>query len=296
MSNNQSIKILRGSRDSIASNASKLKKGQPLFNTDDGYLTVGTADDSNLNQQPIVVREVKGYKADNNGIVTSSTKSNTPGEWHVGPDSNGFEIKVDGVPLTISDSNNLTIKTINNGADVAKIEITNDPSSGAITVTRGNNTKVTITNGEISIQSNSTSDGQVILNSSGTTVKSGNSGVTIIRNGNTEISNANNTIATITSNGMTIGSDNYSPSNKKITGLITKSLEARNLASNSVTLTSNKNGSLTVKAGQDDGCATATVGEVHAWDVNVGGSNTCKFRINSGTPSSIEDSTIYLIY
>lgn len=41
MSNNKSIQFLRGSAENIAASTEKLLDGQPLYNEDKNYLTIG---------------------------------------------------------------------------------------------------------------------------------------------------------------------------------------------------------------------------------------------------------------
>ena len=125
MSNNHSIKILRGDRSKIISNANDpkcmLMRGQLLYNTTDNYLTVGDEDDTTgefgvtpLTKKPIVVRELLGYWDDNSGITEVLKTANgeiVNGMWHIGPvDSQSkVEIRVGGKPLSITSDSSLNI-------------------------------------------------------------------------------------------------------------------------------------------------------------------------------------------
>lgn len=83
MSNNQSIQILRGTRQAIYDNRTvDLLTGQPLYNTDDNYLTIGDGHKT-IGDLPIVVREVRGYFGDRNGI----TNTQSAGSWYFGQGS-----------------------------------------------------------------------------------------------------------------------------------------------------------------------------------------------------------------
>lgn len=83
MSNNQSIQILRGTRQAIYDNRTvDLLAGQPLYNTDDNYLTIGDGS-KKIGDLPIVVREVRGYFGDRNGI----TEMTPAGSWYFGQGS-----------------------------------------------------------------------------------------------------------------------------------------------------------------------------------------------------------------
>ncbi len=76
MANNNRIKILRGDSATISSSSQKLASGQPLYNTDKNYLTIGNKEGTtSVNALPITVREINGYLGDSSNI-TSSTSNN----------------------------------------------------------------------------------------------------------------------------------------------------------------------------------------------------------------------------
>lgn len=66
MAGNNSVQILRGTRAQIANSSQTLAPGQPLYNTDDGYLTVGSATNGAPGSLDNIVksREIVGYVAD----------------------------------------------------------------------------------------------------------------------------------------------------------------------------------------------------------------------------------------
>ena len=71
MANNKAIQFLRGTRDNIVKNKNQiLEAGQPLYNLDDNYLTIGNGEDG-VDKLPITVREVKGYFGDKENIVAT---------------------------------------------------------------------------------------------------------------------------------------------------------------------------------------------------------------------------------
>lgn len=71
------IRILRGDSAAIAATAEKesaektLQAGQPLYNTDKNYLTIGDGSKT-VNAQPITVRELRGWWGDRSGIISSN--------------------------------------------------------------------------------------------------------------------------------------------------------------------------------------------------------------------------------
>ena len=74
MANNNSIQVLRGTNANIVSSEEGLLPGQPLYNIDKNYLTIGSGttgiDKAPLTSKPIAVRELVGYVGDQNGTIT----------------------------------------------------------------------------------------------------------------------------------------------------------------------------------------------------------------------------------
>lgn len=179
MSNNHSIKILRGTRitvnkNNFTDNEDELYAGQPIYLTDLNYLAIGTADGSNnskVNKLPIVVREVKGYAVDNENAIVASTVGS--GRWHIGPASTSttadveFNVSKLGLNIGAYGGGDLTIETnteddleipnysnINISAGPAGIITIKDTAIGTnklgkITITPGNasDSSVAIQNG-----------------------------------------------------------------------------------------------------------------------------------------------------
>lgn len=80
MAGNNSIQILRGTRESLVKNrANKLLPGQLLYNDTDNYLTVGRLDNiSCTTSAPICCRSIKGYLGEDNGLSLNSTDTLIP--------------------------------------------------------------------------------------------------------------------------------------------------------------------------------------------------------------------------
>ena len=85
---NKKIRILRGTNEKIVNTPGKtLAAGQPLYNIDKNYLTIGTLKNGNeqpLSQLPITVRQIEGYYSDNDQI-----KNEDDGYYSVGPSQTG---------------------------------------------------------------------------------------------------------------------------------------------------------------------------------------------------------------
>lgn len=80
MAGNNSIQILRGTRESLVKNRTNmLLPGQLLYNATDNYLTVGSLDGiSNTTSAPICCRSIKGYLGEDNGLSLNSTDKLIP--------------------------------------------------------------------------------------------------------------------------------------------------------------------------------------------------------------------------
>ena len=76
MTNNKSIQILRGTSANIvaANTTTNLSAGQPLYNTDKNYLTIGTEDGDSLTKKPIACREVVWYSGDTETIGSTTQR------------------------------------------------------------------------------------------------------------------------------------------------------------------------------------------------------------------------------
>ena len=72
MSNNKSIQFLRGSAENIAASTEKLLDGQPLYNEDKNYLTIGGGGQKQVNASPIACRELVVYSGDSDTNIGSN--------------------------------------------------------------------------------------------------------------------------------------------------------------------------------------------------------------------------------
>lgn len=75
MANNKSIQILRGTSANIvaANSSTTLLAGQPLYNTDKNYLTIGATDGDALTKKPIAARELVGYLSDTDDNIAGTS-------------------------------------------------------------------------------------------------------------------------------------------------------------------------------------------------------------------------------
>lgn len=84
MSKKATVKILRGTRDSISANSNNttIDKGELLLDTTDGYLIASPTDNSIINNSEYIIkaREVVGYSGDNGTLKTETGKGN---EYHL---------------------------------------------------------------------------------------------------------------------------------------------------------------------------------------------------------------------
>ena len=80
MAGNNSIQILRGTRESLVKNrTNKLLPGQLLYNDTDNYLTIGRLDNNSITTSaPICCRSIKGYLGEDNGLSLNSTNTLIP--------------------------------------------------------------------------------------------------------------------------------------------------------------------------------------------------------------------------
>lgn len=121
------IKILRGDNDIIATSSEKLEVGQPLYNKDKNYLTIGSLDSNNntklVNIQPISTRNVKGWYSDNDVI---SKIDNSEDFYYFGSNDNKTLLKgVTELDVNIGSANYINLKS--NGITINKdINITAD--------------------------------------------------------------------------------------------------------------------------------------------------------------------------
>ena len=114
MSNNKAIQILRGTRDKIKDNTTKLQPGQPLYNMDDNYLTVGTKDangeaNKQIDGNVVVSPLIKGRFSDVGSLIeTAPTIDNTvdaDNKYNYGiyPQNNSLKLQSGSYALTLKD-------------------------------------------------------------------------------------------------------------------------------------------------------------------------------------------------
>ena len=77
MAGNNSIQVLRGSRNAISQSSQQLLDGQLLYNTTDNYLTVGGGSSNDVSKLPIVCREIRGYAEDTYENKISANENKT---------------------------------------------------------------------------------------------------------------------------------------------------------------------------------------------------------------------------
>lgn len=191
------IQILRGTRDDIIKAQTPLLEGQPLYNEDDNYLTMGSS--AGLlpkNQSPIKARAIEGYVEDNEGTLSSSpTDAN---RYYVGPTNDtgdptllmhgtnleitakGTEVSegllnVKGKDVSITGTNTLNVTTMKLGIDAGTgsigVEATTVSIKGSTTTIDGSAT--------LSLNSEKTSIGNISLDTnfiSSTTIYTAPSG------------------------------------------------------------------------------------------------------------------------
>lgn len=117
MANHRSIQILRAS--SVDSNIEneKLLEGQPFYNEQKNYLTIGKKADSTVSDFPITVRELVGYVSDSDKIT--NTKTNEYSFKYSNTDNSLKITSPKGIDINSGDSN-ITIKRNNNPKIVVK--------------------------------------------------------------------------------------------------------------------------------------------------------------------------------
>lgn len=343
MSNNHSIKILRGTRitvnkDNFADEEDKLYAGQPIYLTDLNYLAIGTGNDSKVNKLPIIVREVHGYAADNSAIASTQGSS----EWRFyASSSTQADIAVTDMDLSIStsgNSKNLLLKSLggnisvqSNGTLTLQDTATGSNKLGKITITPGDastssvilqngNSKVSIKDGEVAIDSNS---GTVFISDSNSTnISRGDTEIVINRdqesgtnrgeiefypNGETITVGGNDLpFIKMTTGGMTVGTggelSNYKHrfgQTKKIDGLIDSAMYAANLSTyvggassgtKNVSVSFAPAGTVTVTAGN----VPSDSADVIAKQISIAGT---PYSIKLATNTSGTDAnTIYFVY
>lgn len=137
MAGKNTIQILRG-KITDTNKSEKLLEGQPFYNEDKNYLTIGRqGGTASLDSLPITVRELVGYVSDSDKIT--STKTNEYSLKYSNTDNSLKITSPKGIDINSGDSN-ITIKRNNNPKIVVKesdIELTTNsltvtPNSGKV--------------------------------------------------------------------------------------------------------------------------------------------------------------------
>lgn len=90
--NNKAIQILRTNAITDTNKGTELLKGQPFYNAQKNYLTIGHENNGTVDQKPITVREMVGYFDDNNN--DNKITSNMSNGYSISPSTTGNKINV----------------------------------------------------------------------------------------------------------------------------------------------------------------------------------------------------------
>lgn len=134
MAGKNTIQILRG-KVTDTNKSEKLLEGQPFYNEDKNYLTIGRqGGTASLDSLPITVRELVGYVSDSDKITN---------------------IKTNEYSLKYSNADNSLKITSPRGVDI-------DSGNGDVTLKRNNNSSLTLKSDSIEYANNSVSDSAVV--------------------------------------------------------------------------------------------------------------------------------------
>lgn len=132
MAGKNTIQILRG-KVTDTNKSEKLLEGQPFYNEDRNYLTIGgPGGTDSLNSLPITVREVVGYEGEGEYITSSTSKNLAEVEYSLKYSNNSLKI------------------TSPRGIDI-------NSGNGDVTLTRGNSSSLTLKSDSIEYANNSVS-------------------------------------------------------------------------------------------------------------------------------------------
>lgn len=134
MAGKNTIQVLRG-KVTDTNKSEKLLEGQPFYNEDKNYLTIGRqGGTASLDSLPITVRELVGYASDSDKITN---------------------IKTNEYSLKYSNADNSLKITSPQGVDI-------DSGNGDVTLKRNNNSSLTLKSDSIEYANNSVSDSAVV--------------------------------------------------------------------------------------------------------------------------------------
>ena len=156
------IRIARGTNETIAKRDQNLEIGQPLYNKDKGYLTIGSTDSNgnalNVSQCPIKVRELKGWYDDATSAGTNISETLDNNFFYFGQDYNSANTKTvaRGIKYLELRVNDDTFISLDNNSSTKGIYI-NKPIQTALTI-NGNITTQNVNTYTIKPRSNDISD------------------------------------------------------------------------------------------------------------------------------------------
>lgn len=184
MAGNNAIQILRANSATIANSSETLLAGQPLYNTDKNYLTIGANDGDTITRGPITCRELVGYDGDTDSAIGSSTNTSV-------------YIKANNKGLDVLATSGININSWDGNINIYGAGISANLGSGAIRLNSNSGTFITDSSGgpSLTLQSPGASLYGYYLNLTGNDVNiSGDNGVTISAYSGVTINQAGNII------------------------------------------------------------------------------------------------------
>lgn len=175
------IQVLRG-KVTDTNKSEKLLEGQPFYNEDKNYLTIGRqGGTASLDSLPITVRELVGYVSDSDKITNTKTNeyslkySNTDNSLKItSPRSIDINSGNGDVTLTRNSSSSLTLKSDsieyanNSVSDAAAVNVITPSTAGFIFKDNGGSNFATVKMGKLKLNSLCDEDGTRQASISGT--------------------------------------------------------------------------------------------------------------------------------
>lgn len=172
MAGKNTIQILRG-KVTDTNKSEKLLEGQPFYNEDRNYLTIGRqGGTASLDSLPITVRELVGYASDSDKITNTKTDeyslkySNTDNSLKItSPRGIGINSGNGDVTLRRNTSSSLTLKsdsieyTNNSVSDSAAVNVITPSTAGFIFKDRGGSNLATVEMGKLKLNTLCDADG-----------------------------------------------------------------------------------------------------------------------------------------
>lgn len=181
MAGKNTIQILRG-KITDTNKSEKLLEGQPFYNEDKNYLTIGRqGGTASLDSLPITVRELVGYVSDSDKITNTKTNeyslkySNTDNSLKI-TSPRGIDINSgnEDVTLTRNSSSSLTLKSDsieyanNSVSDSAAVNVITPSTAGFIFKDKGGSNFATVKMGKLKLNALCDEDGTRQASISGT--------------------------------------------------------------------------------------------------------------------------------